>query len=87
MYLKNGLATQGKSCTRKGLSHNPHFGGIKSVHQGKVKPAGAQKSLTVHAGIQPEAGAMSDQPVLCRAHLAKGGQRGQQAFAPGTEPH
>lgn len=86
MYLENGLATQGKSCTREGLCHNPHFGGIESI-QGKAKPAGAQKSLTVHPGIQPEAQPGSDQPVLCRAHLGKGGQGSQQAFAPGTEPH
>lgn len=74
MYLENGLATQGESCTGEVLYHYPHFGGVKSA-QGKVKPGGAQKSLTMDPGIQGEAQSMGDPPALCTAHLDKGGQR------------
>lgn len=45
---KSAWLRQGKA----GLYHsNMHFGDMKSSH-GKVKSAGAQKSLTVHPGIQ-----------------------------------
>lgn len=85
MYLEKSLATQEKSCTRESKYHNPHFGGIKSA-QGKVKSAGAQKSLSMHPGIQPEAQPMSGQPVLCRAHLDKGGQRTSRPLPQALNP-
>ena len=79
--LEIGLAK-----TREGLYHNPHFGGIKSVH-GKVKSAGVQKSLTMHPGAQTRGATRAWSMHCVQSRSGQGRAEVPASFSPGTEPH